>query len=55
MLRLYVVVEVLGIREELVADICTVTPMAEVLAVSLQGNGTLQSAMATATAGFMHG
>lgn len=36
-----VMVEVLGVGEELVADVCSKVPVAEILAVGLQGKGTL--------------
>lgn len=52
---LHVVVEVLGVCEELVADVGAVVPVAEIFAVGLQGCGTLQAAMSTAMCWFVHG
>jgi len=52
---LHVVVEVLGVGEELVADVRAVVPVAEVLAVGLQGCGSLQAAVSTAMCWFVHG
>jgi uracil phosphoribosyltransferase len=42
-----VVVEVLGVCEGLVADVCAVVPVAEVSAIGLQRGGTLQATVST--------
>lgn len=52
---LHVVVEILGVGEDLVADVCAVVPVAEVFAVGLQCGGTLQATMSAAVCWFVHG
>ena len=52
---LNVVVEVLGACKDLVADVCAVVPVAEVLAIGLQCGGTLQTTMSTTVCWFVDG
>ena len=49
------VMKVLGVCEDLIADVCAVVPMAEVFAIGLQRGSTLQATMSTAVRWFVHG